>query len=56
MLVRAVGVTPLWKDSAVFCIVASRVLAWGDFKVRGGGVAKYMSVCLSRTRAVYFRR
>ena len=50
MLVRAVGVAPLWKDSAALCIVAARVLVWGDFKVCGGDVA----VRLSRARGGYF--
>lgn len=42
MLVRAVGVAPLWKDSAALCIAGSRVLARIDFGVCGGSVAGYM--------------
>lgn len=54
MLVRAVGVTPLWKDSAALCIAGSRVLARVDFKVGGGSAAGYMVGCLSGVRGVYF--
>ena len=50
MLVRAVGVAPLWKDSAVLCIVSLRVPARGDFKDCGGSVAEYLVVCRFRTR------
>ena len=53
ILVRAVGVAPLWKDSAVFCIMDSRTLARDDFKVGGGSVAGYMVVCLFWSRSSY---
>jgi len=53
ILVRAVGVAPLWKDSAVFCIIDSRVLARDDFEAGGGSVAGYMVVCLFWTRSSY---
>lgn len=36
MLVRAVGVAPLWKDSAVFCILASQIPAHEGFRVCAG--------------------
>ena len=54
MLVRAVGVAPLWKDSAALCIAGSRVLARNDFGVDGDSVAGYRVGCLLRTRGVYF--
>ena len=41
MLVRAVGVAPLWKESAVLCIVGSLVLARDDSKGCGGSVTGY---------------
>jgi len=53
ILVLAVGVAPLWKDSAVLCIMDSRALAGDDFKVGGGSVAGYTMVCLFRTRGCY---
>ena len=52
-LVRAVGVAPLWKDSATLCIVGSRALARGDFKVGGGRVTGGIVGCLLRARCVY---
>ena len=55
MLVRAVGVAPLWKDSAVFCIVGPRVPVRDDLKVCGGSVAGYRVVCLFWTCSVYLR-
>ena len=50
MLVRAVGVAPPWKDSAVFCIVSLRIPARDDFKDCGGSVAEYLVGCRFRTR------
>ena len=55
MLVRAVGITPLWKDSAVFCMATSCVLSWGGLEVCGDGVAGYMAVCRSGVRTPHFR-
>ena len=43
-LVRAVGGGPLWKESAVVCILSTLAPARGDFKVCGGSVAGYMVV------------
>ena len=54
MLVRAVGVAPLWKDSAVLCIAGSRGLARDGFKASGGSVTEYMVGRLLQTRGVCF--
>jgi hypothetical protein len=43
MLVRAVGGAPLWKESAVLCIVGSRAPARDGFEVCGGNVAGYIA-------------
>jgi len=42
MLVRAVGVTPFWKDSAALCIVGSLVPTRDDLGVGGGSAAVCM--------------
>ena len=55
MLVRAVGVAPLWKESGALCIMGFRALARVDFKVGGGSVVGYSAECLLRARGVYFR-
>ena len=44
MLVRAVGGAPLWKESAVVCIVGSRMPARDDFEVWVGNVVGPMTV------------
>ena len=46
MLVRAVGVVPLWKDSTAFCMAGSRVFTRGGFGVCCGSVAVYMVECI----------
>ena len=55
MLFRAMGVAPLRKANAVFCIVGSRIHARDNFKVCGGSVVGYAVVCLLQTRSAYLR-
>lgn len=54
MLVRAVGVVPLWKDSTAFCMAGSRVFTRDGFGVCCGSVTVYMVGCILRVAAFTF--
>ena len=54
MLVRAMGVTPLWKDSTVFCIVGPPVPVQDDLKVCSGSVTSYRVISLFQAQSAIY--